>query len=369
MRIRRSIRCLTAGILAALYLAGCAGKAGSVSETVPETTAAQTETAAKASEAEETTALQQETVQETSAAGTGQTQAADGTDSDVDRYEELLDHSGDEGKLVVYFLDLQVEGAPEEVSGDSSILISPDGKVMLLDAGHTDSSDIVVKVLKDMGIEKIDYLVASHPHIDHIGGVPAVMTEFPVETAYRSYVEYTTQTYQNYVNVLKEKGTEVVFLKTGDTFSFGDQVQVEVLGPDEEIVYPDGFPDNSTQFLNNNSLLLKFTYGGSTALFGGDLYVSQERDYIDQYGDALKADLAKANHHGKNTSNLKKWIKTVSPQVVVAMGDVMGSMDVYNNYVKEGAEFHLTLYDGIVKVVLDDQGGCEAVDQHDSWMN
>lgn len=368
MKIRRCFCGLTAGILAALCVAGCAAKAGSGSETVQESAAVLTESTAETEAAEESSSLQKETVQETTAAESGSAQS-DGAESDVDRYEEIIDFAGDEGKLVVYFLDLQVEGAAEEVSGDSTLLISPDGKVMLLDAGHTDSSDIVVKILKDMGIEKIDYLVASHPHIDHIGGVPAVMAEFPVGISYRSYVEYTTQTYQNYVDALKEGGIEIISLKTGDTFSFGDLVEVEVLGPDEEIVYPDGFPDNSTQFLNNNSLLLRFTYGESAALFGGDLYVAQERDYIDQYGDKLKADLAKANHHGKNTSNLKKWIRTVSPQVVVAMGDVMGSMDVYNNYVKEGSEFHLTLYDGIVKVVLDDQGGCEAVDQHDSWMN
>lgn len=366
MRIKRYLRCLGAGILAALYLTACGKQAGSGANPSQTERAEQTESASKAEEVKETQAPETKAPAETTAA---EAQTKEEAVSDVDRYEEMMDFSGDAGKMVVYFLDLEVEGATEEVSGDASVLISPDGKVMLLDAGHTDSSEIVVKVLKDMGIEKIDYLVASHPHIDHIGGMPAVMAEFPVGTAYRSYVEYTTQTYQNYVDALKENGTEVVFLKTGDTFSFGDQVEVEVLGPDEEIVYPEGFPDNSTQFLNNNSLLLKFTYGESTALFGGDLYVAQERDYIDQYGDKLKADLAKANHHGKNTSNLKKWIKTVSPKVVVAMGDVMGSMDVYNNYVKEGAKFHLTLNDGIVKVVLDGKGGCEAVDQHDSWMN
>lgn len=368
MKIRKYVCCLTAGIAVALYLAGCAGKADSTPQTAAESTVAQTESTVKADGAETVPPTQKGAAQETTDGKTDQAQT-DGAESDVDRYEEIIDFAKDEGKLVVYFLDLKVEGAPEEVSGDSSLLISPDGKVMLLDAGHTDSADIVVKVLKDMGIEKIDYLVASHPHIDHIGGVPAVMETFPVGISYRSYVEYTTKTYQNYVDALKDKGVEVVSLKTGDTFSFGDMVQVEVLGPDEEIVYPDGFPDNSTQFLNNNSLLLKFTYGESAALFGGDLYVAQERDYIDQYGDKLKADLAKANHHGKNTSNLKKWIKTVSPQVVVAMGDVMGSMDVYDNYVKQGAEFHLTLYDGIVKVVLDYKGSCEATDQHDSWMN
>lgn len=366
MKRKNKMRCLAVLAVLTVTLTGCgAGAAGSQNSQASQTAAEAVQTSeARTEAAQEPVTTAQETTPQADAQEKG-----DSPDSSIDRYEELMDRSGEEGKFTVYFLDLEVEGAAEETSGDSAILISPDGKVMLLDAGHPDSSDIVVKTLKDLGIEKIDYLVASHPHIDHIGGVPAVLEEFSVGTAYRSYVEYTTKTYQNYVNALEEGGMEIVSLKTGDSFSFGDQIQVKVLGPDEEITYPAGFPDNSTQFLNNNSLLLKFIYGETTALFGGDLYVAQERDYLDQYGDELKADLAKANHHGKNTSNLKKWIKTVSPQVVVAMGDVMGSMDVYDNYVKQGAEFHLTLYDGIVKVVMDDQGGCEAIDQHDSWMN
>lgn len=283
--------------------------------------------------------------------------------------QETSKLSDDAGKFIIYFLDLEVGPDAKDKSGDSAILISPDGKVMLLDAGHSDASDLVVKALTDLGIEKIDYLVASHPHIDHIGGVPAVVSQFPVGTAYQSHVEYTTQTYHNYVNALKEGGIEVISLETGDEFSFGDRIQVKVMGPDKEFEYPAEFPDNSTQFLNNMSLLLKFTYGETTALFGGDLYVSQEREYIDLYGDELKADVAKANHHGKDTSNSKKWIKTVSPKIVAAMGDEMGSMDVYNNYVKQGAEYHHTLYDGVIKVIADDKGNCQAIDQKDSWLN
>ena len=111
------------------------------------------------------------------------------------------------------------------------------------------------------------------------------------------FEENSSPMYDDYVNALEESGTEIVYLKTGDTFAFGDQVSVEVLGPDSDIEYPEDFPDNSTQFLNNNSLVLKFTFGESTALFAGDLYVTQERDYIDKYGEKLQADVIKANHH------------------------------------------------------------------------
>ncbi|MGN0168190.1 MAG: ComEC/Rec2 family competence protein [Acetatifactor sp.] len=288
---------------------------------------------------------------------------------EADRYAQLIDVTGQEGKLVIYFLDLEVGPDATDKSGDAMILISPDGEVMLLDAGHPDAAEIIISVLRDLQIEKIDYLVCTHPHIDHIGGVAAIADAFPITTAYRTEVEHTTKTYASYVEALEKHDIETVYVKTGDVISFGEEVRMEVLGPDEGVEYPEDFPENSTQFLNNESLLLKLTYGESTALFGGDLYVTQERKYVEQYGEKLQADIVKANHHGIDTSNCNKWIKTVQAKYVIAMNDRLGSMDVYNNYVKNGAEYHLTQEDGVVRVVMDAHKNYEVVDQWDSWLN
>ena len=349
MRRKLGVKQLGVIFLAVCSLSGC-----------KETTAAATEetTAGVSVETAETSEETEESLSESKAES-----------SDVDRYAEIMDTSNDSGKLTVYFLDLEVGEEAEDKAGDSAILISPDGKVMLLDAGHPEAGHLVVDALKDLGVEKIDYLVASHPHIDHIGGIPEVMDAFPVGETYRSYVEYTTKTYQNYVNALENSEAETHFVKTGDVFQFGDEVSVEVLGPDEEIQYPKDFPDNSTEFLNDHSLTLKFTYGETSALFCGDLYRSQERDYVEQYGEKLDVDLVKANHHGKDTSNSKKWIEAASPQAVVAMNDKAPNMTVVENYQKEGAEFHHTLLDGVVKVTMDDKQNVEIVDQKDSWLN
>ena len=86
-------------------------------------------------------------------------------------------------------------------------------------------------------------------------------------------------------------------------------------------------------------------------------------------GEKLDVDLVKANHHGKDTSNSKKWIEATSPQAVVAMNDKSPNMTVVENYQKEGAEFHHTLLDGVVKVRMDDKQNVEIVDQKDSWLN
>ncbi len=366
MKRKSGLKQMGIALLAALYLTGCGGEADLAQTQASAGTkqTAGTDAAQAGETGQETSGQTGETKPETS----GETEESGGSDQ-IDRYQEIVDRSQDEGKLTAYFLNLETEPDAEDKAGDSTILISPDGKVMLLDAGHPDAGDMVVQALKDLGIEKIDYLVASHPHIDHIGGIPEVMEAFPVGETYRSYVEYTTKTYDNYMAALEKSSAENHLLKTGDVFQFGDQVQVEVLGPGEDIQYPEGFPDNSTEFLNNNSLTLKFTYGESTALFSGDLYLPQEREYVEQYGEKLHSDLVKANHHGKDTSNSKKWIKAVSPQVVVAMNDKAPNMTVCENYQKEGAQYHHTFYDGVVKVRMDDKKNLEVIDQKDSFLN
>ncbi|AEV28783.1 putative hydrolase (metallo-beta-lactamase superfamily) [Sphaerochaeta pleomorpha str. Grapes] len=275
----------------------------------------------------------------------------------------------DAGKFNLYFLDLEVSAEATDKSGDSTVLISPDGKVMLLDCGHPESGRQVVDALHALGIEKIDYFVASHPHIDHIGGFPEIAENFPIGKVYRTALEYPTDIYRRFVSAISEKNIPVEMLSEGDAFSFGDQISVEVFNPSLEITYPSNYPDNSTQFVNNTSLALKFSYGESTAWFSGDLYVPQERVLVMKYGEALQSDVAKANHHGGDTSNSLKWIKNLKATVVVAMHDDVSSMTVYNNYKKYGAAYHLTRNDGNVKVSMDEKKNYTVVDEKESWMN
>ncbi len=296
-------------------------------------------------------------------------EVGENTKNQIDRHSEIIDRSKDEGKFIIYYLDLPSIGNSDDKSGDSSLLISPDGKVMLIDAGLSECAPRIINFLEELGIDKIDYFVASHPHIDHIGGFFSIADKFEIGKIYRNEVEYTTNTYKKFAKELEGMNIPVEYLKEGDEITFGDEIQVKIYNPPVEIVYPEGYPNNSTQFINDSSILMKFTYGESTVLFAGDIYMSKERDLIKAYGDELQADVVKANHHGADTSNSNRWIKNLHAKIVVAMNDKIDGMSVYNNFVKAGTTYYNTALNGYVKVVIDNQKNYTVVNQYDNWNN
>ena len=263
-------------------------------------------------------------------------------------YTELFDTSGDAGKLTARFINMMTDTGDK--SGDATILTSPDGKVMLIDAGHPAAADQVIAALKAMGVTHIDYLVASHPHIDHIGGFPTIMQAFEIGQVITSYVVYPSSYYDALMAEIAAQDLDHIYLSQEDVFTFGDDVTVEVLWPGSTIEYYEGYPKSSTQFINNNSLAMKFTYGDSTMLFSGDLYAGAERELVSVYGDRLDCDVLKANHHGASTSSCKPFREAVSPQITVMLSDILQDLNIYKKFVKGGSEVYITHYNGDVRI-------------------
>ena len=285
----------------------------------------------------------------------------------IDRYEELI-RSPLEGRFTVFFPDLSVSPQAQDKSGDAAIVILPGGKVMMIDSGHPESAGDSLALLSDLGINKIDYFIITHPHIDHIGGFPAIAEKHEIGEVFQTALEYSTETYRSYRTALEKFRLPVNNLNRGDALVFGEGVTALVLNPQAEISYPANFPGNSTQFLNDNSLVIKFTWGASSILFGADIYLTRERELSELYGEELVSVAAKANHHGSDTSNSAGWIRAVQPKLVVAMDDQISSMTVYNNYKRSGAAYYHTFLDGIVRVSLDREGNYEVISRFDSWL-
>ena len=281
------------------------------------------------------------------------------------RYADVFNVSNDAGKLTIRFLWLGEQTAKDK-PGDCMILTSPEDKIMVLDAGHPDASQYVVDALNAMGVTKIDYLVASHPHIDHIGGFPRLIENYEIGALYTSALTYESSSYYNaYLASAKANGLEHIILGEGDVLMFGDEVKIEVFNPPHEIAYPDGYPANSTQFVNNQSLTLKLTYGDSTIMLAGDLYTGGEKEIVERYGEALDCDVMKANHHGANTSSSSKWRKAVSPQITFITSDTIEDLSTAKKFTKDGQKMYHTLLDGCIRMQTSGDGTYNVLTEKD----
>lgn len=263
------------------------------------------------------------------------------------RTAEVYDRAADEGALTIRFIDM---GPPESGSpGDCVILISPDGQVMMIDSGLSYNREDVIAALDRLGITRIDALVISHPHGDHTQNMPYIMLSYDVGTVYTSYVETPdANNYISYMAAIEAKNLPHIRLAAGDVFSFGEQVTVEVLSPESEIEYPEGF-DDTADFVNNHSLVLKFTYGESTYLTSGDLYLAAESALVKSLGDQLDVDVIKLNHHGYSTSSGITWCNATSPEIAVAPADTLYNFSTYKRLKRKG-DVYVTGLDGTVCV-------------------
>lgn len=280
-----------------------------------------------------------------------------------DRYDQIFDASQDPGRLTARFLKLTTRS--DEKSGDSTILTSPDGKVMIIDAGNPSTYVDVDRALKALGITRIDYLVASHPHVDHIGSFAQLIRNYEVGAVYTSEVVYPTSHYKNYMAAIEETNTPHIILKDGDSFMFGEHVLVEVLHPLPGVEYYDGYPNSSTQFINNLSVVMKLTFNESTFLFAGDLYTDGERNVVERHGERLRADILKVPHHGDSTSSSKRFREAVQAKVGVMMHDAIADLNVYKKYRREETMVYISSIDGSVLVSTTGDGEYTVMTQYD----
>ena len=147
---------------------------------------------------------------------------------------------------------------------------------------------------------------------------------------------------------IEKRNNEHVILQEGDVLMFGEDVRIDVLNPPAGVVPTEAEERNRTEFINNQSLALKFTYGESTMLLAGDLYVGGEKAIAARWGEALDCDVMKANHHGANTSSSKVWRDAVSPQITFITSDVIEDMSIAKKYAKGELQMYHTLLDGAV---------------------
>jgi competence protein ComEC len=207
-------------------------------------------------------------------------------------------------RVTVHFLDVG--------QGDSILIEAVPGPVVLIDGGPSSAAKTVVDYLVARGIRVIDLVIATHPHADHIGGLPAVLERFPVRRVIDSGTPHTTLTYDRYLTALErqvEAGDCVFETAAGQVFRLAPAVTLTVLGP---------HPAASLTGLNNNSVVTRLDAGAVSFLFQGDAEQEAEADLLSR-GVALSADVLKAGHHGSFTSTTEPFLVAVAPRYAVVM--------------------------------------------------
>lgn len=276
-------------------------------------------------------------------------------------FDLVFDTSADEGRLTARYLYLTLEDEAGEVyPGDCAVYTSPEGLVMLVDCGSKYAAEETVAQLQAMGIEKIDIVVISHPHSDHVGGFITVADHFEIGQVYTNGHDYGSATFQNAVAKICELNIPWDTLSDGDSFMFGQEVRVDIYGPTLETV------ENTSSLIidaNDCSISMRITYKDSSFWSSGDLYTTGEGELVDRYGDAIRSDVVKMNHHGKDTSNASKFVKAVQGKIAVAMLNNVSSKTVAMRFMANGALPLYTAADGAIKISTTGDGTYEVQTQ------
>lgn len=202
--------------------------------------------------------------------------------------------------LNVHFLDVG--------QGDSIFIELPDEKTMLIDAGENYHGEGIKNYIGDCGYSKIDYLIATHPHADHIGSMTYIVRNMDIGSIYMPKAAANTKTYENLLESILNKGLKITSAKAGLTIAKDSDYTINVVAPvtiDE---------DN----LNNSSAVIKLTYKDNTFLFMGD---AEEKELETITAD-ISADVLKVGHHGSNTSTTEDFLNAVNPTyAVISLGE------------------------------------------------
>ena len=202
--------------------------------------------------------------------------------------------------LTVHFIDVG--------QGDAILLQHQEGDTVLIDGGDRFASieEKLISYLTEAGVERFDAIIATHPHADHIGGLPAVMENFPVDAIYDSGRVHTSQTYENYLMLIDEKDIPFKTPRRGDKIEL-DNLTFDIVHPGENV---------EEYSLNDASITAHLQYGQISFIFTGDIEESAEREIVET-GIDIKSTVLKVAHHGSRTSTNDYFLEAVNPEVAI----------------------------------------------------
>lgn len=250
----------------------------------------------------------------------------------------------DEELLKIHYLDVGQANCTLVQYGDIEFLI---------DGGNVDDGDDIVNYINALGIDDIEYVVATHPHEDHIGGLPTIMSAFTIDNVYTPYIEDeyipTTAIYNKFESVIDNKGINEIHPNNEDVIFSNNDIEFSVIF--------DGRVKSSD--LNDYSIITKLEYKNTSYSFTGDSTSGSEDLIMDYYKDdlsALKSDVLLVGHHGSSTSTTNKFLKAVSPIYAIIScekGNSYGHPHVETLQKLKGIDTYRTDVEGTIVIVSD----------------
>ena len=259
--------------------------------------------------------------------------------------------SGGNTTLTVIFFDVG--------HGDAAFIQSPNGKTLLIDGGrksrYFDCGERVIEpFLKKSGIRKIDVVLLTHPHADHLGGCLFVLRNVRIGQIVDCGFRYTSSMYKEFLHLIQEKDIPRQILGAGDEIEGFDPIRVQILHPTDDYVTPKGWAPYG---LNNGSAVVRLHYGRVSFLFLADIETEADAELLD-HKNMLKATVVKVPHQGSKTSSSEQLVKAIQPSVAiisVAEGNRFGhpSPEVVKRYERHGARVFRTDRHGAVIIKTD----------------
>lgn len=191
-----------------------------------------------------------------------------------------------------------------DVGQADAALVLCDGHAMLIDGGNSEDSNLIYSYLKKLSLTHLDYIVCTHAHEDHVGGLSGALNYATVGTAFAPVTSYDSKAFGNFVSYLAKQNVSITVPSAGDSFTLGC-ASVKILGPVK-----------SSDETNNTSIVLRIVYGDTSFLFTGDAEREEEQDILST-GYDMDSTVLKVGHHGSETSTSYVWLREIMPEYAV----------------------------------------------------
>lgn len=265
-----------------------------------------------------------------------------------------------EKDVVTTSLHSQMTVTVLDVGQGEAILVSKGTHNYLIDGGLTENAASLVTTLKDKGITELDAVIATHPHADHIGGLPLVLESFKVKKVYDTGQLTTSKIYQKYLRTIKEKKIPFQLLRSPGKIFIDEEgteqaVYFEILFPEDKLL------TDTRSDLNSNSAVMKLVYKNFSMLLTGDATSSTEKTILDKVPkNSLRVQVLKVAHHTSKYSSTAAWLNAVKPEVAIASYAKVNEYgfppkQTLDRIAKVGAKFYNTADQGDIEVITDGQ--------------